>query len=71
MKKKLAQKTPKEPSVGNGTKPHVSGSAVGYVIAKCMLCKKRKRYNMDKPLNHTPMCDTCLMSPMIVQKVVC
>lgn len=71
MKKNNIQKMPKAGQAGNGTKPHVSGSAVGYVIAKCMRCKKKKRYDMDKPLNHTPMCDTCIMSPMIVQKVVC
>jgi formylmethanofuran dehydrogenase subunit E len=42
----------------------------GYVIAKCMKCKERKKYYMDEPLNHTPMCTHCFMSPMVVVKIV-
>ena len=39
------------------------------VIAKCPLCKRKKTYKSDKPLNYTPHCDIHFFVPMIISKV--
>lgn len=58
-------------TVSNGIAKHHVGSSAGYVVAKCPNCKNKKKYEMDKPLNHTPWCDKCFAAPMIIDKVVC
>ncbi len=55
---------------GNAAKLPVSRSAKGYVVAQCPRCKQKKKYDMSRPLNHTPMCDKCFGVPMLVKKVV-
>lgn len=39
------------------------------VIAKCPVCKKKKTYTNDKPMNYTPHCDVHFYVPMIISKV--
>ena len=41
----------------------------GYVIAKCPGCKQKKQYDINQPLNYTPMCDKCYL-PMLITKIV-